>query len=687
MGIAFDDGVADALIGAAESADRALRLEGGFLDSALDQAMEHFSGGYARLFAAACVARSEDRGRLGGILAALADDVRSAKLKAREEKDRQEELAAWQRREEVREQQRRAAPFGVLLEFDGLLFDVKPSDIAIAAPTISAPFSVRGRPRFAGNSSDGTTSAEPGRLRAFAGQSRAANNILSAEFGRIRAAWSAFVDLCSWAPIDQATVVFGFERLIAENASDADWVEKIAAAFEAAGSGYLADTALNGLFLHYAEPGQISLRDIATLSSAELRAWLAVPAKRDRLGALLRAQGYDPALTAAWWSGLGQTVDPGTGKVTVGETQRLLIEAFPGIIGNLQGVAYTARDLANRLVLTRQLEEFDVFVRQSAMGAQPAPAAWLKSPGHLERLKSIRNALTSGRSGAVKQLISLNLDQPGAAISVGDLDAAKVTTYQVPGVDTTVSKSMFDLTIAADVQYSQQYQAAGDSVSRAGTPPRLAVVGWVAFEPAPAAGVYDDGNAWTGGDFLSKDIKVLAAVQDSLGNTASNNVSALSYGTLTAQAAAMEGLAVDSINLNADIGVLPGVCGVQDFHLNPGAEVYQTKFTVDQVSELGNLGRHHIQDAHVQTDQSPLGGPSFTVPVPGFGATQLGADGTAATETEMARLPTENHGWLESDGKRGYASLNTESSVNQAYASLGLTAKLTNSGKPVVHHE
>jgi len=257
VGIAFDDGVADALIDAAESADRSLRSERGFLDSALDQAMEHFSGGYARLFAAACVARSYDRGRLGGVFAALTDDVRSAKLKAREEMDRQEELAAWQRREEAREQQRRADPFGVLLEFDGLLFDVKPSGIAIAAPTISAPFSVRDRPRFAGGSGGGTTSAEPGRLRAFAGQSRAANNILNAEFGRVRAAWNAFIDSCSWVSIDQATGVSGFERLIAENASDADWVEKIAAAFEAAGSGYLADTALNGLFLHYAEPGQI----------------------------------------------------------------------------------------------------------------------------------------------------------------------------------------------------------------------------------------------------------------------------------------------------------------------------------------------------------------------------------------------------------------------------------------------
>ncbi|MDR6985557.1 hypothetical protein J2Y66_000020 [Paenarthrobacter nitroguajacolicus] len=83
-----------------------------------------------------------------------------------------------------------------------------------------------------------------------------------------------------------------------------------------------------------------------------------------------------------------------------------------------------------------------------------------------------------------------------------------------------------------------------DTLPRSGTHPK-------AFEPAPAAGVFDGSNAWIGGSFLSKDIDTLAAVQESLGNTARNNISGLSYGTLTAQAAAVEGVAVDSVNLHA----------------------------------------------------------------------------------------------------------------------------------------
>ncbi|SEI96500.1 hypothetical protein SAMN04487917_103152 [Arthrobacter sp. yr096] len=104
MGITFDDGAADALIRAANSADEVMRAEGGFLTGSVDQALQHFKGGYARLFEAACGIRSDDRGRLAGVLTALADDVREARLRAQQEKARQKELAAWRQRDDVRKQ-------------------------------------------------------------------------------------------------------------------------------------------------------------------------------------------------------------------------------------------------------------------------------------------------------------------------------------------------------------------------------------------------------------------------------------------------------------------------------------------------------------------------------------------------------------------------------------------------------
>jgi hypothetical protein len=58
MGIAFDDGAADALIRAANSA------EGGFLGGAVEQAVQDFTGSHGRLFEDACGIRSDDRGKL-----------------------------------------------------------------------------------------------------------------------------------------------------------------------------------------------------------------------------------------------------------------------------------------------------------------------------------------------------------------------------------------------------------------------------------------------------------------------------------------------------------------------------------------------------------------------------------------------------------------------------------------------
>lgn len=688
LGITFDDGAADALIGAADSAEQVLRGEGGFLTGSVDQALQDFKGGYARLFEEACGIRSDDRGRLAGVLAALADDVREARLRAQQEKARQKELAAWRQRDDVRKQELLSGDIvHKAVTLATMTIDPMPEATPIAAPTVTAAFSARDRPRFAGGSGAGSTSADPGKLRGFASVSRTATNTLNSRFSSVKNAWSGFTASCSWVNIENQSFLAGFEQLLAANAADADWIDQVATAFETAGSGAVSDGALNLSLIQFAQPNQVGLNDVGAMSAAQLNTWLAIPANKYRLQGLLQHQEYNPTVTAAWWTSLGHTVDTGTGKVAPGETQQLLISTFPAIIGNLQGVSYTARNQANQLVLTQMLKEFDVFVHETAKGTHPTPPTWLNTPGYLDGLRGLKSALEPGRSGIEKQLISLNLEQPGAAIGVGDLDAAKVTTYQVPGVDTTVATSMPDLVRAADGQYGEQYRIAELSSTPAGNPPRLAVVGWLAFEPASAAGVFDDTNARTGGSFLRKDINALAAVQDSLGNVARNNISGLSYGTLTAQAAAVEGVAVDSVNLNADVGVLQGVSGVKDFHLNPGADVYQTKFTVDNVSEIGNVGRERIQGFHTQTFQAPQGGPSFTMPIPGYGATELGADGTGTTEGKQSALPTENHGWLQVEGKLGYASVGTESSINQANASLGLTDRLTNSGKPVVHNK
>ncbi len=96
----------------------------------------------------------------------------------------------------------------------------------------------------------------------------------------------------------------------------------------------------------------LTLDQVDGLDAAELAALLTLGVQRDRIVSLLQ-QEKDPRAVAAWWAQLGQTVDPVTGKVTMGARQAALVAAMPAVIGNLDGVSYTARDAANRLELTR----------------------------------------------------------------------------------------------------------------------------------------------------------------------------------------------------------------------------------------------------------------------------------------------------------------------------------------------
>lgn len=175
--IAFDETAANTLIASAGFAASMLRGQAAGRRGAVEHAAQDFAGGFARLFTAACVVESEDRGKLAGVLDDLVDQVREAKLKAQQEKERLEQVAAWQIRQTLRQQ---TDLFSLLLgsSHSGpvqsfVLYDPGPSQIPVAPPVISAPFSARERSRVAGGMFlGGRTSGDPEALRAFVTQSR-----------------------------------------------------------------------------------------------------------------------------------------------------------------------------------------------------------------------------------------------------------------------------------------------------------------------------------------------------------------------------------------------------------------------------------------------------------------------------------------------------------------------------------
>ncbi|MFJ6454048.1 alpha/beta hydrolase [Paenarthrobacter sp. NPDC091669] len=375
-----------------------------------------------------------------------------------------------------------------------MILDPMPESTPVPAPALSAVFSPRDRPRFAGGPGTGTTSADPGKLRGFASVSRTATNTLSSHFVAVRNAWSSFTASCSWVTIETESLVAGFERLLAANAADADWIEQVATAFKTAGSGAIADSMLNGLFIQYAAPNQVGLNDLGTMSAAQLKVWLGNGGTA-RLRELLTQPGLDPVATATWWSGLGHSVEPATGKVTVGEEQQLLIDALPELIGNLNGVTATARDLANRKKLLQMhdyLKKYhDEHGGEADEGSQEGMVnkVW-ESLYDSEARPKINSLDPSG----IRQLISFvpfGLGQGsetgfGASISVGDLDTAKHVTYQLPGLDTTIDKDMASKTSQAnDQRLDQRLLADPAGIDR----DRLAVVAWIGVEPAQGLGV------------------------------------------------------------------------------------------------------------------------------------------------------------------------------------------------------
>ncbi|NQD90736.1 hypothetical protein HP499_23415, partial [Paenarthrobacter sp. CM16] len=387
--------------------------------------------------------------------------------------------------------------------------------------------------------------------------------------------------------------VAGLERLLAANAADADWIEQVATAFETAGSGSIADSMLNGVFIQYAAPNQVGLNDIAGLNAVQLKVWLGNGGTA-RLRELLTQPGLDPVAAATWWSGLGHTVEPATGKVTVGEEQQLLIDALPELIGNLNGVTATARDLANRKKLLQMhdyLKKYhDEHGGEADEGSQEGMVNKVWESLYDSEGKEKTDRLDPS---AVRQLISFvpyGLKQGsdtgyGASISVGDLGAAKHISYQIPGLDTTIGHDMSSKTKQA---YDQRTEQRDLAVPNGIDPARLAVVAWIGVEPAKDLGVFSNDQAKVVGAALRNDVTGVNAVHQNLDNTAMTTAVGHSMGSLGLMEAAKAELPVDNLVLVGDVGAPDNVTSVNNLHLNPGGTVYRGTYTVDYTSVIGH---------------------------------------------------------------------------------------------------
>ncbi|WAC68517.1 alpha/beta hydrolase [Microbacterium sp. SL75] len=390
---------------------------------------------------------------------------------------------------------------------------------------------------------------------------------------------------------------------------------------------------------------QEALELTKSLSGPELTAVLSA---RPEIAAFL--QRVDASTIHSWWTELD------------GAQHDALVATIPQIIGNLEGVAYEARDVANRNVLNQKLA-----TARAALAQAEQPLPWFPPPtqgqvnAHVIALDAARDQLaaleqvsdslaTDPASGVPRSLVSLSSDDPPlAAVSIGNLDTATNVTYAVPGMG---SSALHMQDWAASAQNLQTAQMVVDPAHE------QAVVAWVGYKSPPipvqqgGLDVLDTTLAVAGAKNLDN---ALAGFHATRGEAALNVV-AHSYGTTTASIAVSESsVRVDSFVSLGSAGLPPEINEASDLnaaHVFAGQAVNVSPLAGepgDQWAWTGRFFGNHPVDPSAQA----------------FGAHRFGVD-----TPDSGLTPVDDHNTSSPTGG-GYLDAQTESLRNVALATTG----------------
>lgn len=158
----------------------------------------------------------------------------------------------------------------------------------------------------------------------------------------------------------------------------------------------------------------------------------------DNEEAQLPPPGSKPRQIAAWWGSLSD------------QQKKKLIEKYPEIIGNLDGVDIATRDEVNRSLVDGMLSEAEDRVRQiqddlADPGMTPPlyPNHYIKALDDVEDLKVLKDFIDHHR-GQKLLVCDRSGERLKVAIGIGDFDKAQHIGVYVPGKGTTVRGSLLD---------------------------------------------------------------------------------------------------------------------------------------------------------------------------------------------------------------------------------------------------
>ena len=322
----------------------------------------------------------------------------------------------------------------------------------------------------------------------------------------------------------------------------------------------------------------------------------------------LPPDGASAQEVASWWSSLSD------------DDKQWMINQHPDVIGNLEGVDYTSRNQANRIMLPRlqkqAKEELDAFVaKMNPHMSGPEFEEFMRLSARVKALDEIDKTLKRDSDGVPRFLMQLDASGPNilAAVSQNNPDDADHIGVIVPGMTTSVAGSIQEYDGHAKVMREAAEEAAGPGQ-------KVAMVEFFGYNAPPLSPeVANTAMAEVGARKLSSFLTGIDAAREHGAGDAHITVAAHSYGSTTAGIAATlvgDGVIDDLVQFGS-----PG-SGVQDvgeFHVQPGhLYVSAAPYKNDIVQGLGpdaTFGKNPTEMAgykRLSGDTIPTSGIPFT---------------------------------------------------------------------------
>lgn len=316
---------------------------------------------------------------------------------------------------------------------------------------------------------------------------------------------------------------------------------------------------------------------------------------------------------ASWWNSLSD------------KDKQWMIEQHPDVIGNLDGLDYTSRNQANRIMLPRlqkqAKEELDAYIAEHRFSNSPHVVLELKRlTDRVKALDQIDETLKQESDGVPRYLMQLDPSGPNilAAVSQNNPDDADHIGVIVPGMTTSVAGNGKDGSILDYDEHATVMREAAKDATKPGE--TVAMVSFFGYDAPP--GLIEASNtdmAQAGATKLANFLTGIDAAREHGAGDAHITVASHSYGSTTAGIAATlvgDGVIDDLVQFGSPGS---GVQDVAEFHVQPGhLYVSAAPYLHDVVQGVGpddSFGKNPDKMdgyTHLSGDVGPA--PSFYTP-------------------------------------------------------------------------